>query len=242
MTSSDPVCIIGRHGLIGSALAKRFDKVTSFPTDETKAVFHFGSYSHMDFELNSSYLMKRTLDEFTELLPLCQKQGIRFIYPSSALIYEKDNEFSRFKKILEQLASCYKTVSLGLRIFPVYGPGEQRSVISKWCREMKAGKQPVIYGDGKQGRDFIYVDDVADQIMSIIEKPFWNSKIVDIGSGRKTAFNDIVSMINRSLDSNIEPYYIEPPADYSDGICCEDALPVKVSVEDGINKILEDVA
>jgi nucleoside-diphosphate-sugar epimerase len=231
-------CVIGRHGFLGGAIAKRLGQVSSFPTPETKVLFHFGSHVHPVFESNPEYLMKQTLDSFTQLLPLCQERGILFVYPSSALVYEKETQFSRFKKTLESLAACYKTRTLGLRIFPAYGPGEDRTVISQWCQMMKNGERPVVYGDGTQSRDFIFLDDVVDQILLLSELQLWTSRVADVGTGIRTSFNEIVSQINAALGTSIEPKYVDRPSSYSEGIACVSPLPVKVSIETGIRRIL----
>lgn len=230
-------CVLGRHGFIGSAIAKRLGNVTSFPTPDTKVVFHFASYTHPDFERNPEYHIKAILDSFNALLPYCKQRGIQFVYPSSALVYEKDTQFARFKKTLEQLAASYETRTLGVRIFPTYGPGEQRTVISSWCRQMLAGDRPKVYGDGEQARDFIFIDDVVDQILEHTASSRWQSKITDVGTGKLTKFNDIVRMINKQLGTNLEPEYVYRPSSYSEGISCQDPGPTNVSIPEGIARI-----
>lgn len=237
----DKVCIIGGHGLIGSALAARYLDVTSIPTRDTKILFHFGSHTHPRFNENPHYEMKQILDSFSQLLPFCYEHGILFVYPSSALVYERDTQFSMFKKTLEHLAACYPTRTLGLRIFPVYGPREQHTVISQWCRQMARDERPTVYGDGKQERDFIYIDDVVDQIVQLAEYPHWRDHVRDIGAGKLTSFNDIVAMINAELGTNLEPRYVQKPHDYPTGITCPRPLPVKTPVELGIRKILQGI-
>lgn len=239
--SGQECCVVGKHGLIGSALANRLGDVTSFPTRDTKVLFHFGSYTHPEFNENPHYLMKQQLDSFAELLPECQRRGIIFVYPSSALVYEKDTTFSLFKKTLEQLAGCYETRTLGLRIFPVYGPGEDRTVISQWCRQVARGEQPVIYGDGEQTRDFIYIDDVVDQILFLVESVRWKSRVTDVGTGIRTSFNSIIETISDMSGKVVEPKYISRPVDYSDGIVCGNPLPTKVSIREGVADILDSI-
>lgn len=212
------------------------------PTPETKVLFHFASHVHPVFEQNPHYEIKSVIDSFTTLLPYCYDHGIMFVYPSSALVYERDTQFKRFKKTLEQLANCYQTKTLGLRIFPTYGPGEKRTVIYQWCHAMQNGCQPVVYGDGRQTRDFIFIDDVVDQIMTLVEERCWESRLVNIGSGVKTSFNSIVEMINRQLGTDIQPKYVVRPSSYSEGIVCANPMATKVSVEDGIRKILESTS
>jgi nucleoside-diphosphate-sugar epimerase len=239
--TSGSVCILGRHGFLGSALAARLGKVTSVPTPETRVLFHLASHTHPAFELNPEFEMKQVIDSFTQLLPWCYENGVLFVYPSSALVYEKETQFSRFKQTLESLVKCYKTATLGLRIYPAYGPGEERTVISQWCRQMAAGIRPTVYGDGNQSRDFIFIDDVVDQIRQLVSEGNFTSRVVDIGTGVRTSFNEIVQTINEELGTNLQPEYARKPTGYSDGIVCPSPLPVKVSVRQGIRKILETI-
>jgi nucleoside-diphosphate-sugar epimerase len=231
-------CVIGRHGLLGGTIAKRLGETTSFPQDGTKVIFDFASYTHPQFELNPDYHMKQAFDRFASLLPYCHQRGILYVYPSSALVYEKESQFSRFKKTLESMAACYKTVSLGLRIFPVYGPGESTTVISQWCRQMARGEAPLVYGDGSQKRDFIYIDDAVDQILSLVDTPRWSSRIVDIGTGVSTSFLSIINTINQELGTRIAPKFSHWPENYPTGILCPNPLPSKVCIEIGVRRIL----
>src|SRR5262245_14878438 len=107
-------CVVGRHGFIGRALEERLGSVASFPTSDTRVVFYLGGHTHQVFERNPVFEMKQVLDDYTQLLPYCYEHGIRFIYASSALVYEADTQFSRFKKTLESLAGCYETISIGM--------------------------------------------------------------------------------------------------------------------------------
>lgn len=234
------IAILGRHGLIGSALSKQLEniaEVTSFPTKDTDILFHFASHVHPPFEENPDYHLNEILSSFLYLLPFCRDNDIYFVYPSSALVYETDKDlaFIKTKKMIELMASIYPK-TLGLRIFPVYGPGENRTVISQWCKDMKAGKRPEVYGDGTQERDFIYIQDVVDQILELV-----NQKTVgvrDIGAGKPIAFNDIIKTINKILGTDLKPIYKSAPFNYSKGIVCKYPMPTKYSIYDGCKKLL----
>lgn len=230
------ICIIGKHGFIGSALAKRFGEVDSFPKDDTKILFHFGSPVHPPFEQNPDFHMNEIITSFLYLLPYCRDHGIYFVYPSSALVYEKDTVFAKSKKIMELMASCYPN-TLGLRIFPVYGPGEHRTAIAKWCEAMKRGERPVVYGDGTQKRDFIYIEDAIDQIIRRVEDR--DTGIRDIGIGAPVSFNNIIKNINKILGTSIDPIYQEAPEGYSEGIVCKQPGSFRHTIYDGLQKILE---
>ena len=232
--------IVGKHGFLGSALAERFTEVTSWPTKDTKILFHFASPVHPQFDENPDYYMSETINSFLYLLPYCRDHGIYFVYPSSALVYEKDTAFAKCKKIMELMASCYPN-TLGLRIFPVYGVGEQRTVISKWCRLMKQGQPPSsVYGDGTQERNFIYIDDVIDQILDLVNQRV--TGIRDIASGEKgTSFNDIIKMINKELHTDFKPEYVPGPKNYPKGIFSKNPGRCKVSLKEGIHRICQEI-
>lgn len=233
--------IIGRHGFIGSALAARLDHPRSFPTAQTKVLFHFGSYTHPNFEQNPECMIQRDINEFNVWLPYCKRNGILFVYPSTALIYEKPTAFTRHKRSLELLAESYQTASIGLRIFPVYGPGESHTVISQSCNAMMRGERPIIYGDGTQTRDFIHVNDVAEHILICVQRlKYSGASVVDIGTGRSTSFNYIVRHINKVLGTDMQPRYIDAPDGYSSGIVCQHPLKNKtLSIEEGIDGVLK---
>lgn len=233
------IAIIGKNGFIGAALAKRFSslghEVLSFPTKETKILFHFGSPVHPPFEMNPDYHMQEVLSSFMYLLPFCRDNNIYFVYPSSALVYEKDTMFAKCKKIMEMYASCYPK-TLGLRIFPVYGPGEHRTAIAQWCEAIKKKQRPVIYGDGTQERDFIYIDDVVDQIMDLVKKEV--TGVRDIGAGRPVSFNHIALTIEKVAGTSFGPRYIKQPKGYSKGIVCKNPGKINVSLAEGVKRIL----
>lgn len=224
-------CIVGKSGLIGGALARRLKDVSSTPTDDTEVIFDFGSPVHPPFEENPDYYIKTLINRHLYFLSL----GKYYVWPSSALVYEeKEIAFTHFKRVMEELAKIYPN-NLGLRIFPVYGPGEKRTAIYQWCEDMKQGKRPTVYGDGTQERDFIYIEDVVDQILHYVTMK--STGIVDIGAGKPTSFNDIIKIINEILGTTLEPIYKEAPKGYSKGIVCKNPLPT-ISLYEGIRKVL----
>lgn len=233
------IVVVGRKGFLGSALTKKLEMsgatVSSTPTKDTEIVYHFGSPTHMAYNLNPSYHLKAILDSFLYFLPFCEEFDIKFVYASSALVYEKDTPFGIQKKILEMMAGTYPK-TLGLRIFPTYGVGEHHTFPSQAVREMKMGYSPVVYGDGTQKRDFIYIDDAIDQIIELSQD---KTGIADIGAGNPLVFNDIIKAINEVMGKNIKPEYIPLPAVYPQGIVCQNPLPTKVSIHEAIQRILE---
>ena len=106
---------------------------------------------------------------------------------------------------------------------------------------MKQGKPPSsVYGDGTQKRNFIYIEDVIDQIVSLVEQKA--TGIRDIGTGEKgVTFNEIIKMINNELNTKFKPQYIPGPKNYPKGIFCKNPGKCKVSLKEGIHRICQEI-
>jgi len=105
----------------------------------------------------------------------------------------------------EGYCSCYfrtfgvETVSL--RFGNVYGPGSKRksSVIAKFIRLALEGKTVEIYGDGKQTRDFIYIDDLVDAVIKASTTSNVGGETYQIATARETRLNELVELLKLSL-------------------------------------------
>jgi UDP-glucose 4-epimerase len=99
-----------------------------------------------------------------------------------------------------------------LRVFNVYGTNQYNSdyggVITQFVEHLKKQEAPVIYGDGEQSRDFIYVDDVVETIARTVQTPNDSDGTYNLGSGRATTINQLVRALQRILgDKEFRPIY-----------------------------------
>lgn len=233
--------ITGRNGFIGSALAKRLSvhELYSYPRPDLDLMFHFGSpSSDIIFKQNLSWALRETIESFLTMVEFCKKHSIKLIYPSSANVYQKTTVYSHGKAALEEIQAAYGGDILGLRIFCGYGVGEEHkgeysSIVYQFVQQMKQGKSPLIYGDGKQTRDFIYIDDIVEAIVDNSE----STGTIDIGTGKNTSFNEVVKMINEELHTDIEPTYVGKPEKYVDETPCKNPINYEVSLKEGIHRL-----
>lgn len=229
------VAIMGQKGFIGSRLVGR---------DLPAGVYFFNSpSSNVLFDENLDYCVEETINDFLKVLQYCRDNKTYLVYPSSATIYNKNTSYARCKSIIEELAQIYAIPSLGLRISAGYGPSEKHkgkyaSVIYQWCKQIKRGERPVIFGDGTQTRDFIYEDDIADNIENLARAHV--TGVIDLGTGVNVSFNEVVAIINKVLRTNIEPLYVPKPAKYVQETKVKSS-PHKIALEEGIRKILNTV-
>lgn len=178
-------------------------------------LFHFAApSSQVLFKRKPAYCIESTVKGLMNAADACHKAGVRLIYPSTGLLsQDRINEYALCKLLSEQYVAGLGMDALGVRIFATYGPGEGHkadyaSVPYLFARDMVEGKAPVIFGDGKQVRDFIFIDDVVDAIIRLAEE--CHDPIIDVGSGLPVSFNDLIRYLNVAIFHSDEKKYIEP--------------------------------
>ncbi len=126
------------------------------------------------------------------------------------------NPFSPYaenKREGEELLRDAAVPAVILRYFNVYGPGQSAAyagVVTAFIQAALRNDDLVIYGDGQQVRDFVYVDDVARANIAAME--FGNStvQIFNIGSGTKTSITELAEEILRITHSSSKLKYEAP--------------------------------
>jgi UDP-glucose 4-epimerase len=230
------ILLTGGSGFIGNALytaltkegalvklfegdVRAYDQIKPEIDHTLDYVFHFAAPSSQVLcKRNIRYCVDTTINGFLTMAKFCSSNGVKLIYPSTGVLSQGvENEYARCKKVLEDIHLNSGLDALGLRIFAGYGVGEAHkrdyaSVPYLFVRNALNDRQPVIFGDGSQTRDFIYIDDLVRAILVLAEE--CNQKIVDVGSGEKTSFNQLIEYIRVITDKKIIPEYIEAPKDY----------------------------
>lgn len=101
-----------------------------------------------------------------------------------------------------------------LRYFNVYGPrqaiSEEMGVIPIFISRVLAKKHPVIFGDGKQTRDFTHVSDVSNANLLAATTEEAKGKIVNIGTGAEISVLDLAFMILRLCNCGLDPVFSDP--------------------------------
>ncbi|MET1160003.1 MAG: SDR family NAD(P)-dependent oxidoreductase [Thermoprotei archaeon] len=166
------------------------------------------------------------------LLEVSRKYDVdRFIYASSAAVYGepvelpvKENHplkpvsiYGATKLAGEVLVHAYHgnygLSTIALRYFNVYGPrmrsGPYAGVVYKFLEAVLLGKPLVIYGDGEQTRDFIYVSDVARANLYALEKSVTGA--YNIGTGKAVSINDLAKTVISLIGNRNVPIIYEKP-------------------------------
>ena len=132
--------------------------------------------------------------------------GHENMYATTKLFDEYLGKYFSIRKELEVVS---------LRFFNAYGIGENSkgmysSVISKFLESISKGENPVIFGDGSQSRDFIYVKDIAAGSKAAMFTST-TGESYNVGTGNSYSFNRIVEIMSDVFGTVIKPTYVQNP-------------------------------
>lgn len=198
-------------------------------------VFHLGAPSTTAYyKKDFTKCIDITIHGFINAINFAFKNKARFVYATSGSVYsgiktphsesrilnfDLLNIYAKNKAITELIAKTYwpNFKSLGVRILAGYGPGEEHkktyaSVAYSFCQSINSNRSPIIWGDGNQRRDFIFIEDIIEAMLSLaLNCP---EPIINIGTGQDISFNNLVGLINKILKKNIKPIYVKKPPLY----------------------------
>lgn len=234
--------------------------------EDIEYIFHFAAPSSItNYKREPERCYKETVFGFWKALEFAKnhKNVKKVVYPSTGSLYAGNefplneqiypkprNLYAAAKMACEGLACSYSDFvkSIGLRIFAGYGPGEEwkkdfGSIVFLFLNDLMHGEKPVIWGDGKQTRDFVYIGDVVEGIVRAAEVDYIGR--INIGTGVETSFNDMVDIMKRELGIEQETEHIPKEANYVENLKADTTLMKEVlriepmSLSEGINKYVK---
>lgn len=137
-----------------------------------------------------------------------------------------------------------------IRPFNNYGPRQNENsyagVIPLTIKRILQGENPVIFGDGKQTRDYLYVTDTAQATTKIYNNKKTRGKVLNIASGQEVSIEYLMKLLVEYMDSDLEVLYeIDRPADVRRHIAnvylAEDLIDFKQTVlfEEGLKQTVD---
>ncbi|AMK15468.1 NAD-dependent epimerase/dehydratase family protein [Methanobrevibacter olleyae] len=200
-------------------------------------VFHLAALASVPGSVAEPLNYNQTnIDASLKLLIASKNNNIKkIVFSSSSAVYGenlnmplKESElFMPCSPYAAQKASCelylksfYESYGLNyvaLRYFNVFGPRQDENsqyaaVIPKFISAILKGESPVIYGDGEQSRDFIFVKEIAKANIAACESDY--NGVVNVALGKSMTINKLFEVVRDALKSDIEVKYLdERPGD-----------------------------
>ena len=235
---------------------------------EVDYVFHLAAKTRPQESIIKPILYNLVnIDGIVNVLNACVKNKIKkLVFVSSSSIYGNQDKFptsetappiimspyaltkwtgEQYCKLFERI---YGLKSNYIRPFNVFGPrqspdSEYSAVIPKFISSIKNNLVHNIWGDGKQKRDFIYVDDVVEMLILAATSPV-SGEAFNAGCGENISINNLYNIICRLMKKNIIPNHIDPKFEPRLTLAKIDKAKKllnwkpKVKLEEGIKKIL----
>lgn len=117
---------------------------------------------------------------------------------------------------MQSYARVYGMETVCMRYFNIFGPRQApdspySGVIARWCREMLAGVQPIIQGDGEQGRDFTYITNAVSANLLALAAPAVNvaGQVFNVACGERHTVNDLYRVLAKLTGFTGSPVYTE---------------------------------
>lgn len=166
------------------------------------------------------------------MMEAARKNGVRkFVYASSSSVYGDEpnlpktegregnllSPYALTKRCNEEWAKQYTIhyglPTIGMRYFNVFGRrqdpnGAYAAVIPKFIKQLLAGERPTINGDGRQSRDFTYIENVIEaNIKACLAPTEADGQAYNIAYGGREYLNDIYFGLTKALGVDIQPIY-----------------------------------
>ena len=169
--------------------------------------------------------------------------------------YSDDTWYGASKILLEGLLRSYKVMHdlpyVALRYFNVYGPrmdihGKYTEVLIRWMERIVAGQPPIIFGDGLQTMDFVYIDDVAKANVLALASDV-SGEVFNVARGQETSLRDLAETLLKIMDSDLDIEFapersVNPvPRRLADTSKAERLLDFRadVSLEEGLDRLVK---
>lgn len=236
------------------------------------AVIHEAAITSVPLSIKKPELVNKVNVGGTEtLLEESASAGVkRFVYASSCAVYGEARElpiredtepgpispYGESKLAAEALCKKFHDErgleALCLRYFNVYGPrqtfGPYAGVILHFLERVKAGKPPIIFGDGEQTRDFVHVSDVVQGSLLALEGRAPNGRVINVGTGIATSVNQLCEIVLEIVGrEDLKPVHESAkPGDIrhsrADINRAKEILGYqpKIRLEDGLRRLIEE--
>ncbi|MBA3721595.1 MAG: NAD-dependent epimerase/dehydratase family protein [Parachlamydiaceae bacterium] len=234
---------------------------------QTTHIVHLAAQAGVRYSLDNPHAyIKSNIEGFLNILEICRRDNnIQLIYASSSSVYgrnekipfstsdQTDKQASLYgitKKTNEMMAETYHHLfgvkSTGLRFFTVYGPwGRPDMAYFLFTKAILENRPIDIFNQGEMSRDFTYIDDIVQGIVSAIDRAY-ECDIFNLGHHHPNTLLELVETIENELGIKAKKNWLpmQPGdvmvtyADIEDSTNRLDFLP-KVSLAKGISNFIQ---
>jgi len=211
------------------------EKIARPATKDIDVVLHQGALPSVPRSVDDpAETHRHCLDATFTLLLAARDAGVkRFVYASSSSAYGDTPTLPKVETMPPRPLSPYAVGKLAgeyycsvfyevfgletisLRYFNVFGPhqdptSQYAAAIPAFVTAILKDQQPTVFGDGRQTRDFTYVDNVVEANLLAAKAEHTTGQVLNIACGQAVTVNETIDVINATVGKNIKPLYTDP--------------------------------
>ena len=200
--------------------------------DEVDYCFHLAALPSVPRSIASPETTNEVnVDGSINVFLACRNAGVnRVIYASSSSVYGATSAeplredrpcapmspyaVSKFaiENYARVFATLYEMEIVGLRFFNVFGPKQDpnspyAAAIPLFVSAIRGGQAPRVFGDGRQSRDFTYIDNVIDANLRAMDAPSPLFGVYNVACGASTSVLEIVNALNEIMETKLAPAF-----------------------------------
>lgn len=198
-----------------------------------KYIFHMAAMSRIQPSFKKpSLTFSVNVDGTRQVIEYAARNKSKLIYAGSSSVHQGGltSPYTMSKLMGEQWCKLY-AFNYGLdvhvaRLYNVYGEGElvnshMAAVIGLMRRAVDRGEPMVIHGNGRQRRDFTYIDDIVDGLIKIAEYNNVSYEIWELGTGSHYSIEDVFDMFQKRFPQLEKKFVADVNGNYRDSLCTD---------------------
>jgi len=200
-------------------------------TADREAVFHLAAEPGVRSSWGSryqQYVQNNVLATQHLLDALKERPDVRVVYASSSSVYGDAEQFpttedaptkplspyGQTKLSAEHLCDLYRANygvdAVSLRYFTVFGPRQRPDMAFHiFCRAALEGRPLTVFGDGRQTRDFTFVEDIAAATIAASQATLGDQRVFNVGGGTPTSIRAVLELIGELAGKELEVSYLD---------------------------------
>lgn len=267
MSTGNPLNLVDQKGI--TIVDGDCRDVAELVPERVGLILHLGIASTTTLYLKDRNLVSKEIQGAMAIYEKAIKDGAKVVLASSSSLYNMGNLPSRERDqiqvtdfytecryAIERLAKLYCNLygmkAVALRMFAVYGgigetyKKQYANMVTKLTWQILQGRNPRVYGDGKQTRDFTYISDVLNAWERAIEYNDHGFIVFNVGTGKQTDFIKLIKMIQKKAGTNLTIEHEDNPLPNFVHDTCADTeqarkklkFKAEIDIEKGIDLLL----
>lgn len=148
--------------------------------------------------------------------------------------------------VCDEFYTFFNIPTCSIRIFSAFGPGLKKQLFWDWFQKISVNDHITLFGTGRESRDFIYIDDLVQAIVCVVEGADFRANIINVGNAKEIFIKDAIEVFRKAHPKNFTYSFNNQvrkgdPLNWRADTSQLEAIGYKqqVKFEDGVNRYIQ---